>query len=142
MISAQEAAEPAKKAKVKAPKRVADPDSASSAKRAKKLAAAPPVEPVVVPEVVVVKTKPATPKATPKAWASPKGKGSAPYTGKLSAPFEVFLKFLPPDAVEADVVGFFEGCGVICPPGPKLMRDYTSNRVIRGFATNRRRTFL
>ena len=53
----------------------------------------------------------------------------------LRPPYEVFLKYLPHDATEDAVVAFFEGCGEIIPPGPKLMRDPATGRVIRGFVT-------
>jgi hypothetical protein len=49
----------------------------------------------------------------------------------LSEPYEVFLKYLPPDASEDQVSNFFDGCGEFEPP--KLMRCHATGRVIRGF---------
>mmetsp|Transcript_64906 Transcript_64906/g.146420 ORF Transcript_64906/g.146420 Transcript_64906/m.146420 type:complete len:691 (+) Transcript_64906:80-2152(+) len=54
---------------------------------------------------------------------------------RLTPPFEVFLKYLPPNATEDQVCSFFDGCGEMEAPGPKLMRDSVSGRVIRGFVT-------
>ena len=53
----------------------------------------------------------------------------------LRAPYEVYLKYLPGDATEDQVRNFFQGCGDIAPPGPKLMRHHQTGRVIRGFVT-------
>jgi len=54
---------------------------------------------------------------------------------RLLAPFEVYLKYLPPDCTEAMVTEFFDKCGEIVAPGPKLMKCHTTGRVIRGFTT-------
>lgn len=54
---------------------------------------------------------------------------------QAAQPYEVFLKYLPHDATEEQVEGFFDGCGEILPPGPKVMRHPESGRVIRGFVT-------
>lgn len=50
-------------------------------------------------------------------------------------PYEVFLKYLPHDATVEQVEAFFDGCGDILPPGPKVMRHPETGRVIRGFVT-------
>ena len=44
----------------------------------------------------------------------------------------MFLKYLPPHCTEAEVAGFFSGCGEMAAGSPKLMRA-PDGRVIRGF---------
>ena len=74
--------------------------------------------------------KPAGGHKTYDATLLKKAKGD--YDGPLSPPYEVFLKYLPPDATEAQVEAFFAGCGALALK-PKLMRDHKTGRVIRGF---------
>lgn len=67
-------------------------------------------------------------------WSSPPNKyAPANIPAFLSPPYEVFLKYLPHDTTEEQVTQFFQGCGTILPPGPKLMREHSTGRVIRGF---------
>lgn len=54
---------------------------------------------------------------------------------KFEPPYEVFLKYLPPDVTAEQVAQHFDGCGEIVPPGPRLGRDGVSGKVIRGFVT-------
>ena len=64
-------------------------------------------------------------------------KAKGDYDGPLSPPYEVFLKYLPPDATEAQVEAFFAGCGALALK-PKLMRDHKTGRPSRSADTSHR----